>query len=384
MIEFEHVGKTYSNGQYAVKDLNFQVNTGELLALIGPSGCGKTTTMKMINRLVPHSEGRILINGQDISALNPVELRRRIGYVIQQTGLFPHYSIAENIAVVLTLQKCPEPKKQQRVKELLEMVGMDPERFAKRYPHELSGGQQQRVGVARALAADPEIILMDEPFGALDPITREQLQEELIRIQKSMKKTIIFVTHDMDEALKLGDRIGVMKDGAMLQLDTPEKLLKEPAHGFVESFIGKKRFYQNPEYIPVTEIMREHPAYAHMGLSPARAMSLMRQKRTDTLMLVGENGRLEGIVSAYDLQPNLEKISEIGQIIHLNEPVLLETATAKDALIAIKHARFGIIPVITEARQLTGVVTRSSLLTAFADHWAGTAETSAVEGREAI
>ncbi|KIL40486.1 ABC transporter ATPase [Gordoniibacillus kamchatkensis] len=371
MILFEQVSKTYPNGFQAVKDLNFRIDAGEFIVFIGPSGCGKSTTMKMINRLVPHTGGTISINGKNITKENPVDLRRNIGYVIQQVGLFPHYTIEDNIAVVLSLLGWKEAKRKQRAAELLQMVGLEPDRFAKRYPRELSGGQQQRVGVARALAADPEIVLMDEPFGALDPITREQLQNELIQLQRTMKKTIIFVTHDMDEALKMGDRIAVMKDGAILQFDTPEKLMKEPVHGFVETFIGKNRIYQNPEYISVTDIMRDNPATATEILSPAKAMSMMRQRRTDTLILVDDRGTFCGIVSAYDLQSKLEQIRTIQEISQPNEPILHQSATAKDALIAITTTKFGILPVVDDKKRVVGVITRSSLLTAFAEHWAG-------------
>ncbi|MEI7027740.1 betaine/proline/choline family ABC transporter ATP-binding protein [Paenibacillus sp. y28] len=371
MITFDHVGKTYPNGYQAVKEMTFEIETGELITLIGPSGCGKTTTMKMINRLSPHTEGTIKINGRDIMKENPVELRRNIGYVIQQAGLFPHYTIEQNIALIPDLKGWNDTRKKERVHEMLDMVGLDPAQFAARYPRELSGGQQQRVGVARALAADPEIILMDEPFGALDPITREQLQDELIRLQKTMKKTIVFVTHDMDEALKLGDRIAVIMNGTLLQLDTPEKLLKEPADGFVEKFIGINRIYQNPAFIPVTEIMRQQPAIAPPTLTPARALSLMRQRRTDTLIVCDDKARLSGIVSAYDLQTHMEGIRTIQEIRVAAEPFLLSTATAQDALMAITDAKFGIIPVVDPQHRVIGVVTRGSLLTTFADHWAG-------------
>jgi osmoprotectant transport system ATP-binding protein len=374
MLKFENVSKTYPSGYQAVKSMNFEIAAGEFVVLIGPSGCGKTTTMKMINRLMPHTEGAITINGKDITKVNPVELRRNIGYVIQQVGLFPHYTIEENIALIPQLKGWNETKKKQRVHEMLHMIGLEPADFATRYPRELSGGQQQRVGVARALAADPEIVLMDEPFGALDPITREQLQDELVRLQKSVKKTIVFVTHDMDEALKLGDRIAVIKDGSLLQIDTPEKLLKEPSHGYVEEFIGKQRIYQNPEFISIKDIMREHPATALPSLSPVRALAMMRQRRTDTLILVDDLGKLSGIVSAYDLQSKMEEIQTIQEISIPADPYLDETATAQDALIAIRDAKFGIIPVVGKNKRIIGVVTRASLLTVFADHWAGRKE----------
>jgi len=374
MLKFDNVSKTYPNGYQAVKNVSFEIEEGEFIVLIGPSGCGKTTTMKMINRLMPHTEGTITIRGKDITKEDPVELRRNIGYVIQQVGLFPHYTIEQNIALIPQLKRWDTAKIKARVYELLEMVGLDPIEYASRYPRQLSGGQQQRVGVARALAADPEIVLMDEPFGALDPITREQLQDELLRLQKTVKKTIIFVTHDMDEALKLGDRIAVLKDGELLQLDTPEKLLKEPSHGFVEEFIGKNRIYQNPAFISVKDIMRDNPAIALPSISPVRALASMRKSRTDTLILSDDKGQLTGIVSIYDLQSKLEEIQTIQEISVPAVPYLNENATAQDALIAIGDAKFGIIPIIGKGEKVVGVVTRSTLLTTFADHWAGKRE----------
>lgn len=371
MIRFENVSKTYPDGFQAVKDLNFEIQEGEFLVLIGPSGCGKTTTMKMINRLEPHTAGTITLRGQDIKKTNTVELRRSIGYVIQQTGLFPHYTLEQNIGLVPDLKGWDKARKKQRVYELLDMVGLDPEIYASRYPKELSGGQQQRVGVARALAADPEVILMDEPFGALDPITRLQLQDQLLQLHQKLKKTIVFVTHDMDEALKMGDRIAVMKSGNMLQLDSPEKLLREPTHGFVEEFIGKKRVYLNPAFIPVTEVMRTNAATVLPRRSPLRAVTSMRQRKTDTLLVVDDHNVLLGLVSAYDLQFNIDTVSTVEEIITPIHVALPITATAKDALIAVKDAPFGIIPVIDEDQRLKGIVTRGTLISTFASHWAG-------------
>jgi len=369
MIKFANVSKAYSDGFKAVKSLNFEIKRGELVVLIGPSGCGKTTTMKMINRLIPHTEGTVLIDGQDINKIDEVALRRNIGYVIQQTGLFPHYTIEDNIALIPRLKKWDEIKVKNRVQELLDMVGLDPSVYAKRYPKELSGGQQQRVGVVRALAANPDIILMDEPFGALDPITREQLQNELLRLQSEMHKTIVFVTHDIDEALKLGDRIAIMKDGELLQLDTPDKLLSNPAHGFVEDFIGKKRIYQNPDFMPVTDIMRDNPSTTSPARTPALALSIMRQRKTDTLLVVDGNAKLLGIVYAYDLQSDIHKIETVAEIMKPAEIVLTTSATAKDALIKINQAPSGVIPIVDETGRVIGVVTRGSLLTVFASQW---------------
>jgi osmoprotectant transport system ATP-binding protein len=240
MIRFENVSKQFKDGTAAVKSLNLTINKGEFFVLIGPSGSGKTTTLKMINRLINISDGTIFINGKKISEYDIHELRWNIGYVLQQIALFPHMSIEENIALVPEMKKWNKEKIGKRVDELLEMVGLEPHTFKHRKPSELSGGQQQRIGVVRALAADPEIILMDEPFSALDPISREKLQDDIVKLQKTIKKTIVFVTHDMQEALKLGDRICIMKDGEIVQVGTPNELISQPKNDFVKEFIGRK------------------------------------------------------------------------------------------------------------------------------------------------
>ncbi|CAM3343120.1 ATP-binding cassette domain-containing protein [Brevibacillus invocatus] len=251
MISFQQVEKRIGDASI-IKGLNLEIHAGELFVLIGPSGCGKTTTMKMINRLIEPTAGRIEINGEDIFKTDPVELRRSIGYVIQQIALFPHMTIGENVALVPKLKKMERSQYEKKVDELLDMVGLDPKVFKNRYPAELSGGQQQRVGVIRAMAADPPIILMDEPFSALDPISREQLQDEFVRLQKTINKTIVFVTHDMDEAIKIADRICLMNDGTVVQLDTPDVLLQNPANEFVVNFIGAKRLRKVKELHPAT------------------------------------------------------------------------------------------------------------------------------------
>lgn len=238
MIHFENVSKQYDDGTTAVKSLNLTIHKGEFFVLIGPSGSGKTTTIKMINRLNEISEGTITINGKKISDYDIHELRWNIGYVLQQIALFPHMTIEENIAVVPEMKKWDKAEISKRVDELLEMVGLEPETYKQRKPSELSGGQQQRIGVVRALAADPEFILMDEPFSALDPISREKLQDDILKLQKAIKKTIVFVTHDMQEALKLGDRICIMKDGEIVQIGTRDELIYHPINDFVREFIG--------------------------------------------------------------------------------------------------------------------------------------------------
>ncbi|MDK8643369.1 ABC transporter ATP-binding protein [Niallia taxi] len=239
MIQFENVSKLFQDGTTAVNSINLTINKGELFVLIGPSGSGKTTTLKMINRLIDITNGTILIDGKKISEYDIHELRWNIGYVLQQIALFPHLTIAENIAVVPEMKKWTKEKIAARVDELLEMVGLEPQTYKNRKPNELSGGQQQRIGVIRALAADPEIILMDEPFSALDPISREKLQDDIVSLQKAIKKTIVFVTHDMQEALKLGDKICIMKDGEIVQTGTPEELINNPVNDFVKDFIGR-------------------------------------------------------------------------------------------------------------------------------------------------
>ena len=242
MLRLEQVSKRYADGTVAVHELTLDVGRGEIACLVGPSGCGKTTTMKMINRLVEPSSGRILLDGDDVTQVNPQALRRRIGYVIQQVGLFPHQTVAANVATVPSLLGWDLSRRTARTNELLDLVGLDPHVHARRYPHELSGGQRQRVGVARALAADPPVLLMDEPFGAVDPIARDKLQVEFLRLQQQVRKTVVFVTHDVDEAVRLGDRIAVLREGGYLeQYDVPATILGAPASPFVADFVGNDR-----------------------------------------------------------------------------------------------------------------------------------------------
>ena len=253
MIAIDAVRKEYDDGTVAVHELSLDIATGEIAVLVGPSGCGKTTTMRMINRLVDPTSGRISVDGEDVSTIDAVRLRRRIGYVIQQVGLFPHQTVAANIATVPKLMGWDRAKTAARVNELLELVGLDPQTHAKRYPHQLSGGQRQRVGVARALAADPPVLLMDEPFGAVDPVARDRLQVEFLRLQEQVRKTVVFVTHDVDEAIRLGDRIAVMREGGHLeQYAEPSALLADPATPYVAEFVGAERTLRRLSVAPVT------------------------------------------------------------------------------------------------------------------------------------
>ncbi|MFB6396382.1 ABC transporter ATP-binding protein [Polymorphospora lycopeni] len=252
-IALDRIRKQYPDGTVAVSELSLEVEAGELMVLIGPSGCGKSTVLRMINRLIEPSGGRILLGGEDVTSADPVTLRRRIGYVIQNVGLFPHQTIRTNVGTVPRLLGWPKDRIRKRADELLELVGLDPGKFARRYPHELSGGQRQRVGVARALAADPVVLLMDEPFSAVDPIVRTRLQEEFLRLQAEVRKTIVLVTHDLDEAVRLGDRIAVLSQGGRLeQYASPAKLLGEPASAFVREFVGTDRGIRRLAVTPVS------------------------------------------------------------------------------------------------------------------------------------
>lgn len=303
MISFEKVTKKYKDDIPAVDAIDFTVNEGEFFVLIGPSGSGKTTTLKMMNRLIPLTEGTIYIDGKRISDYNINELRWNIGYVLQQIALFPHMTIEENIAVVPELKQWKKEKIRNRVTELLDMVGLDPETYRNRMPKELSGGEQQRVGVVRALAADPEIILMDEPFSALDPISREKLQEDIIHLQKNIQKTIVFVTHDIQEAMKLADRICLMNEGKVVQLGTPEELRLHPANDFVRNFVGgatKQGSDFDVELVlrPIAD--KTHQPTASISASATLEEVLNRLADQDVLS-VEKDGRLLGVVTRQSL-----------------------------------------------------------------------------------
>ena len=276
MIRLEGVGKTYADGTVAVQELDLDVRRGEMVCLVGPSGCGKSTTLKMVNRLIEPSRGRIFIEGKDVTGEDPVELRRGIGYVIQQVGLFPHQKIVTNVMTVPLLYGESRAKARERAHELMHLVGLDPDKYANRYPHQLSGGQRQRVGVARALAADPPVLLMDEPFGAVDPVIRGRLQDEFLRLQRELEKTVLLVTHDIDEAVKMGDRVAVFAEGGRLaQYDVPAAILGRPADDFVSSFVGASRGLRRLAVTPD----RPHPPRAHGRRHRRRARRRDRRRR---------------------------------------------------------------------------------------------------------
>ncbi|QFR29530.1 ABC transporter ATP-binding protein [Bacillus thuringiensis] len=315
MIQFNHVSKSYEDGTKAVDSLHLEIKKGEFFVLIGPSGCGKTTTMKMINRLIETTEGSLLIDGKDIQQYNINELRWDIGYVLQQIALFPHMTIAENIAIVPEMRQWSKKEIKARVDELLHMVGLDPDIYRNRMPDELSGGQKQRVGVVRALAANPKIVLMDEPFSALDPLSREQLQKDIVQLQKKIQKTIVFVTHDMQEALSLGDRICIMKEGKVVQLDTPEGIIHNPKNEFVEEFIGNRgrTWYQGKsiaDVLPLDQsVQLERQALSlHSSLQEA-----LVRVRDEEVVPVEKNGQYIGaLTSRHIVNYIVEQMKERG------------------------------------------------------------------------
>jgi osmoprotectant transport system ATP-binding protein len=302
MIRLENLTKVFpGQEQPAVENLSLEIPKGEIVVFVGPSGCGKTTTMKMINRIIEPSSGRIFLQDEDVTGVNADKLRRRIGYVIQQIGLFPHMTIAENIATVPKMLGWDKKRISERVDELLETVSMDTS-YRSRYPKELSGGQRQRIGVARAMAADPPVLLMDEPFGAIDPITRERLQNEFLRLQEEIKKTIVFVTHDIDEAIKMGDRIAILRTRSRIaQYDTPERILTDPADEFVEDFIGAGASIKRLSLSRVRDIKTADWPVAMLSEGREAARELMRSSEKDYVLLLDDRRRPKRWVSADDI-----------------------------------------------------------------------------------
>ncbi|MGT2883932.1 betaine/proline/choline family ABC transporter ATP-binding protein [Streptococcus ferus] len=361
MIEFKNVSKIYGDNA-AVDKINLTINPGDFVCFIGTSGSGKTTLMRMINRMLKPSKGDVFFKGQNIAQFNPVKLRRKIGYVIQNIGLMPHMTIYENITLVPKLLKWSEEKKRAKAKELIHLVEL-PEDFLDRYPSELSGGQQQRIGVIRALAADQDVILMDEPFGALDPITREGIQDLVKSLQEKMGKTIILVTHDMDEALKLATKIIVMDKGRMVQEGTPTDLLRHPATPFVEKMIGEERLiHAKADVTPVKSIMLKNPVSITPDKSLTEVIGLMREKRVDSLLVTENDKTLIGLVDLSALSHRYQKDLLVRDIMtkvsfYVKEDDLLRDTAERILKRGLKYA-----PVVDKNKHLTGIVTRSSLV----------------------
>lgn len=369
MIQFINVSKAYKEHN-VIENINLEINKGELVVLRGPSGCGKTTILKMINRLIEPSDGQIKINGTDIEAQDPIELRRNIGYVIQQTGLFIHMTVRENIEIIPRLAKMPVSEIVDRTVKLMETVGL-PEEFLDRHPNHLSGGQQQRVGVARAFAMNPDIILMDEPFSALDPLTRSQLQDELVSLQSKLHKTIVFVTHDMDEAVKIADRICILQGGRILQYDTPENILKNPAHGFVSEFVGSKRIWSSPQLIRAKDIMITSPKTTYPYVPMFKGLEKMRIDKVDSLIVIDEDNHLLGIVRARSILNSADKSLPVETIM---TPARV-TADTEENIVSLLEKINGLnisnIPVTDRDNRLAGLITNSSLVTTMSHQFIG-------------
>ena len=356
VVTLEHVSKRYgpAGGPEAVSDLSLNIPAGEICVLVGPSGCGKTTTMKMINRLIEPTSGRILIDGDDVMGLPPVELRRRIGYVIQQVGLFPHLTVAENVAVVPRLLRWPEARVRDRVEELLQLVRLEPGSYRDRYPAALSGGERQRVGVARALAADPPLMLMDEPFGAVDPILRDRLQNEFLRLQAQVRKTIVFVTHDVDEAIKMADRIAILQRGGVLaQYDTPDAILAAPASDFVAHFVGADRGLKRLSLGRVRDMPLAMPITARIGQARADVRRRLEEAAAEFALLVDEQDRPLGWVARHDLGGD----GTVGADEAIpGSPTVEPESTLRDALSVMLGSSVQLGVVVDDAERVLGVI----------------------------
>ena len=360
MITFEEVDKAYKE-KLVLHKINLTINDGEFVVLIGSSGCGKTTLLKTINKLETVDRGLIKIDNVSIRQQNTLELRRRIGYVVQDAGLFPHMTIYDNIATVLRINNYDSNNIENRIDELLEMVDLDPNSYKYLYPCQLSGGQKQRVGVARAFATNPDIILMDEPFSALDPVTRSDLQDAVVKLQKQFKKTIVFVTHDMDEAIKLADKICIIQKGWIVQYDTPENILKNPANEYVQNFVGKNRLWSNPEFIKASDIMLKNPCKISVDRTIIQALQVMNHARVDSV-LVTEDNKFLGIVWLADLQ-NFDSYSgSLKNFISDDYHAVYENTSLKEITNTVNYNHFGIVPVLDLKNELVGYLTKSRLL----------------------
>lgn len=346
MLSIKNLSKVYAGGKKAVDNMTIDIESGDFIAFIGTSGSGKTTALRMINRMIESTEGEITIDGKNIKELNPVELRRSIGYVIQQIGLMPHMTVKENIVLVPKLLKWSQEKKDEKAKELIRLVDL-PEEYLDRYPSELSGGQQQRIGVVRALAAEQDIILMDEPFGALDPITRDTLQDLVKKLQQQLGKTFIFVTHDMDEAIKLADKICIMTNGQVVQYDTPDNILRSPANDFVRDFIGQNRLIQDRPNIRTVK----------------DAVNIMREKRVDTIFVVGNDEHLLGYLDIEDINEGLRHHKELIDTMQRDIYRVRIDSKLQDSVRTILKRNVRNVPVVdSDNKTLLGLVTRANLV----------------------
>lgn len=363
MVEFKDVTKVYPKSKTpAVEDINIKIKKGDFCCFIGTSGSGKTTLLRMINRMNSITKGDVYIEGKNVKDFNPVSLRRHIGYVIQSNGLMPHMTIRDNIILVPKLLKWPQAKLDAKAKELIKLAEL-PESYLDRYPSELSGGQQQRIGVVRALAADQNLILMDEPFGALDPITRENLQDLVQRLQTKFGKTIVFVTHDMDEALKLATQIVVLHDGHKIQEGTPDDILQHPANDFVRNLIGEDRLAEAQyETVKVKSVMLTKPAKINLGASLTEALDKMKSSHVDTLLVVDDSNHLKGYISIEKLEQRYHQVSGVSDIVNKNIYTIGPDDYLRDNFNRILERNGQYVPVVDKNDKLVGIVTRSSLV----------------------
>jgi len=362
MLSIKNLSKVYAGGKKAVDNMTIDIESGDFIAFIGTSGSGKTTALRMINRMIESTEGEITIDGKNIKELNPVELRRSIGYVIQQIGLMPHMTVKENIVLVPKLLKWSQEKKDEKAKELIRLVDL-PEEYLDRYPSELSGGQQQRIGVVRALATEQDIILMDEPFGALDPITRDTLQDLVKKLQQQLGKTFIFVTHDMDEAIKLADKICIMTNGQVVQYDTPDNILRSPANDFVRDFIGQNRLIQDRPNIRTVKDAMIKPVTVHVDRSLNDAVNIMREKRVDTIFVVGNDEHLLGYLDIEDINEGLRHHKELIDTMQRDIYRVRIDSKLQDSVRTILKRNVRNVPVVdSDNKTLLGLVTRANLV----------------------
>lgn len=360
MIEFRNVTKRYGS-KTILHDLSFTIKTGEFVVLIGPSGCGKTTTLRTINRLIEPKAGTVFLDGKDVTKQNAVQLRRQIGYVIQQIGLFPNMTVSQNISVVPKLLGYSKEECDSIVRDLLSLVDMPYEENAHKYPSELSGGQQQRIGVLRALAASPPIVLMDEPFGALDPVTRDSLQEEIKRIQKKLKKTIVFVTHDMDEALRLADTIIFMDKGKILQMASPEEMLQHPASPAIKSFMGKHMDTDSVKAPSLAEEFMKKKVYkVYRNTKTLESIEMMSKREINSLVVIDEDETYLGTVSIEDIKARGKAGRSIAELINTDTMTVGRKDDAKEALDKLLSSSSNYVVVLNDNRTVAGIITRTS------------------------
>lgn len=367
MLRFEHVSMSYGS-QKILNDLNFEIHEGQFTVLIGPSGCGKTTTLKMVNRLIQPDSGRIYYNDQDIAATDRYELRRHIGYVIQQIGLFPNMTVAQNICVVPKLLKYSKEQYEQIVRDMLAMVDMPYEMYAHKYPSELSGGQQQRIGILRALAASPPVVLMDEPFSALDPMTRRSLQLEVKNLQQKLNKTFIFVTHDMDEALDLADVIVFMDKGNIVQIAPPEEMLDRPATEQIKKFLGKHFSDHSTASLTAADFMRTGIVTVDQNRGIHECVSRMQHHNVDTLLVVDEDKQYQGTVSIADIRLTGHVVKTISPLVRCTTPTVFAGDNAKDCFDLLVSSGSPYLVVLNQDQTVAGIITKTSMASAMAEH----------------